>query len=180
MYGDDYEYADSRLAGTIVRLGDEPVMVGHVNADMTVDVSFLKDFGPVVVVKLSDLNLKPVPLGMCNVGGTANYLARMPKRNDWKQGLRKGNFLSFGDVEVAYINPAMLRDTIVCNYPTLAECFEKVKKDSMAMAWCRDWAVTRGGYLLYKMYQEVGKITPQSHVLSPGYTYLEEALQEVL
>ncbi|MNQ03991.1 hypothetical protein D3C85_166970 [compost metagenome] len=180
MYGDDYEYAGSRLTGTVVRLGDEPVLIGQVNMDGTVEASFLKDFGPITIVKLQELNLSPVSLGMCNVRGEANYLSRMPMRRDWKQGLRKNNFLSFGDVKPHLIGPRCLRDTIVCNYPSLAKCFELVKEGARSAAWCRDWAVSQQGDLIYKTLGIVGTITPDNHNLLKEYSYLEEALMEVL
>lgn len=179
MYGDDFEYANSRLAGTIVRLEDgEPVFVHEVLRGMHAEVSKLSDLYNPLKVNAKDLNLTPVTLGMCNFEARAHYLYRMPMRRDWKQGLRNGNF-TCATVPVQLIPPDILRQVIIGEYPSLKKCLEVVVGgDARDMAWSRSWAVSKAG-LLYKDEGIVGVIRGGTLILNDRYKHLQEALEEV-
>lgn len=181
MYGDDYEYANSRLAGTVVRVGEEPVMVDVIRPDLIAEVSFLENFGDVVEVKLSELNLTPVPLGMCNTFRTVSYLSRLPMRRDWKQGLRKSNFICAYTGQPELIKPADLCTVIKGQYPTLKECYDKVaiKADGkQSLAWHRHWAVS-SERVIYKTFGFVGTIDRDLNItLNKEFEYLYQALEE--
>ena len=89
MY-DTAEYANSRLAETIVRIGDVPIYVVCVRAGMVVEYTILdSDDDSVHTCKLEELNLEPVPLGYFNTHKSAYYASRQPRRDDWRQGLRQ-------------------------------------------------------------------------------------------
>lgn len=180
MYGDDWNYADSRLAGTIVRLEDgEPVFVHGIRHGMEATVCKLSDLYNNQIVNANTLNLVPVPLGMCNFDKRAHYLSRIPMRRDWKQGLRKENFMSH-TVHVQLIPPHILRAVIVGEYPPLEECIAMCeKKEVTSAAWNRAWAVTVDGNLIYKEEGKVGVVKKGVLALDEQYRYLQEALQEV-
>ena len=178
MYGDDWEYANSRLAGTIVRLGEDPVFIHSVAPGMVVDLAKLDDIYNNYKVPAQELNLVPVPLGMCNFEGTISYLSRMPLRRDWKQGLRRENFTS-NNVNHAAIPPHELAKVIRGQYPSYVEAMELVAKGLKGVAWTRHWAVSSTGLLHYK-WDVVGKKADNKFVLDEPYRHLYEALEEAV
>lgn len=179
MYGDDWDYANSRLAGTVVRLDGEPVFVHSVGPGMRGVLSKLSDLHNPFEADAKGLDLIPVPLGMCNFKGQAHYLSRIPMRRDWKQGLRKENFGS-ATVHVQLIPPEVLRAVIVGEYPTLAECFLLcTKKKVTSAAWHRHWAITADNRILYKNEGPVGIVEDKELILDDKHRYLQEALKEV-
>lgn len=90
MNYDTSDYAASRLVDTIVRIGQDPVRIISVNDLAAVEVESLIRARR-KRVNFNDLNLEPVQLGYVNYQGQAVYACRMPKRNDWRQGLRYDN-----------------------------------------------------------------------------------------
>jgi hypothetical protein len=179
MYGNDFEYASTRLKGTIVRIGEEPIIIGDVYGGDRVTFAYLERAGEALVCKLSDLNLKPVSLGMCNFLGEATFLCRMPMRNDWKQGLRRGNFRSLCGAPAELAKPLDLWRVITNKYPKFTECLGSLA-DVKSMAWCREWAITKGHSLLYKGYGVVGSYVGGQFVLDNDYKFLDESLEESL
>lgn len=178
MYGIDWEYAQSRLQGTIVRLGDNPIFVHNIGPGMKAEVSTLEDIYNVFIADAKEFNLIPVPLGMCNFDGLARYLSRIPLRRDWRQGLRRENFCSnIGDH--AAIPPETLAKVIKGEYPTFAEALKSVKEGAKSVAWCREWAVTSDGKLIYKRLA-VGVNKEGMLLLDKEFNYLAEALEEAV
>lgn len=179
MYGDDWDYANSRLAGTVVRLDGEPVFVHSIERGMKGVLSKLSDLYTPFEADAKALDLVPVPLGMCNFREQAHYLSRIPMRRDWKQGLRKENF-ACATLHVQLIPPEILRAVIVGEYPTLDECLAMcAKKKAMSAAWHRHWAVTADNKLRYKNEGPVGIVEGKELILDDKYRYLQEALREV-
>lgn len=178
MYGNDWEYASSRLAGTIVRVGDEPVFVFDVMPGMVAEVAPLKDLNEQLQLKVDELCLVPVPLGMCNFQGQAHYLSRLPMRRDWKQGLRKENFMS-KTIPVQLIKPDALRATIIGSYPDRKKCLEYCRGGAtQSAAWHRHWALDDDGKILYKAEGQVGEIVGDEFVIWDRFRYLREAFEE--
>lgn len=66
MYGDDWQYADSRLQGTIVRHDGKAVLVEGVGKKGAIISALRKDAEP-KIVKLDDLDLSPVKLGFATL-----------------------------------------------------------------------------------------------------------------
>lgn len=180
MYGTDYEYANSRLTETIVRLKGEPVYVYNVRNGMKVQYGVLKDLDTILECQLEELDLHPVPLGYCNYNKLASYLSRVPMRRDWRQGLRRGNFVSLSGIDANRIPYESLRQAILGDYPTFTAAVEAVGKVK-SIAWHRHWAVNINGQVLYKGgVRPVGKIENGQVVLDSRYMYLTEALKESL
>ena len=180
MYSDDYEYANSRLTETIVRLKGEPVYIFRVGIGMVTNYATLDDFNTIKTCKTEELDLKPVPLGYCNYNKQACYLTRIPMRRDWRQGLRHGNFTSLSGVDANRIPYDVLRQCILGDYPTFNGAVEAVKKVK-SMAWHRHWAVDSQLQIFHKGgNRPVGVLDNGQVVLSSKYQYLKEALKESL
>lgn len=190
MYGDDYEYAGSRLDGTIVTLDNKPVYVNKIGPKMVAVLSWLNSLDDTFKHDAKELDLHPVKLGYCNAYGTASYLMRKPMRRDYKQGLRHGNFFSLGEVHAERIGYQLLDNVIKGVYPTYEQVvetatgkvpqlnpFKAVKVGRMA--WCREWAMDTTGILLYKG-KPVGNHVEGKNVLDDSHSYLREALEEAL
>lgn len=180
MYSDDYEYANSRLTETIVRLNGEPVYIYKVMAGMKTDYTTLDNMGEMKRCLTGELDLKPVPLGYCNYNKAACYLTRIPMRRDWRQGLRRGNFASLSGTNADRIPYEALRQCILGDYPSFEGAVEAVKKLS-SIAWHRHWAIDNKGQVLYKGgTHPVGVLDNGQVVLASKYHYLKEALKESL
>jgi hypothetical protein len=179
MYGDDYDYAHSRLVDTIVRLKGEPVFVHKVSKGMIATVHRLDD-EEVFNCAAGELDLHPVPLGYCNFNKHACYISRVPMRRDWRQGLRRGNFISQGAVNADRRPFDAIRKTILDEFPKFTDALKIIKKIK-SVAWHRHWAMDAHGQLLHKGGERpVGIVEDGIPVLTSRYMYLTEALKESL
>lgn len=174
MYANDYRYADSRLAGTIVMLGKTPVSVDYVDEDTGATKCRTLLTGSERTVHYSELDLRPVKLGYCNTGLGCTWLARKPMRNDWRQGLRHQSL--FSDTQpVALITGKMLGRVILGQYPSFEEaCAEAFNKPT---AFGRNWAV-EGTNLMHGVLGVVGSIIDGEAILSENFMFLQEDLGE--
>lgn len=179
MYGKDHEYANSRLTETVVKLEDEPVYVYAVKRGMLVDYAPIREINNIKKCQVDDLDLKPVKLGYLNHVRGLNYLMRMPKRNDWRQGLRFGNFTGLG-FDVRHLRYEDLYDVIKGNYQSFEQAIKALKSKAVrGQAWSRDWAIVENDCLAYKG-RPVGALIDGKPVLTTENLYLREALEEVL
>lgn len=180
MYGTDYEYANSRLTETIVRLKGEPVFIHRIGPGMVAHYNLLEGDGEVHSCMTEELDLRPVPLGYCNYNKHACYLSRIPMRRDWRQGLRRGNFISLSGAAAERIPYEALKKVILGDYPTFAAATEAVKKIK-SIAWHRHWAIDCHGQILHKGHEKpVGLVRNGEIELHSKYIYLTEALKEAL
>lgn len=175
MY-DTWEYANTRLNGTIISLiTGAPIFVHSVGPRFMVHYNLLnEEFDKARACKISEVNLEPVALGFCNTPKGAVYLSRQPKRDDWRQGLRDNTITS---------NPARGKVPLKC----IDEAIKGVKVDvnkaltysaesGRMVAFHRYWAVERGK-LFHKWYM-VGKISEDGVVFLEKYQYLESRYAE--
>lgn len=97
MIYDTVDYAMRNLCGTFVihKGTNNFVKVTNVYDDlMTVELLceiFHISNHQTGVCKLSELSLNSPALGMANLNGNVCYVSRIPKREDWRQGLRRNN-----------------------------------------------------------------------------------------
>ena len=169
-------YARSRLLDTIVLHKGEPVLV-----DVVLDGSALFSrlgVGGTGTCPLSELDLSPIQLGYFNSEDSAHYLQRVPKRRDWRQGLRGNNvnmprWLNRGVVELC-------KGT----YPSFEEACDLVECGVESVAFSLKFAVSEGGRVVYKGSKFVGDIQQllpgREAELRPQYEYLAEALKEAI
>jgi len=185
MY-DNAEYANSRLMGTIVRYGREPVTVdlcsdNKVLGNISVSFTFLKD-NCKKVAALEELNLVPVSLGWANSPFGISYLARASLRKDWRQGLRDNTLRSLYGVDCRNIPLINLRDCIIEKYPTFSYALEEVTCFPNPIAFSRKFALAPRGddiYLLYKYFGAVGDVVNGRIHLKDRFGFLIESLDEV-
>ena len=182
MRYDTDDYARSRLLHTIVLHEGKPVEVGHIEGGKAI-LQHLKD-GTTVNVQLSEIDLTPIRLGYFNHGGDAHYLKRLPKRNDWRQGLRGNN-----------VNMPRLLNTGVIElckgtYPSFEEACDMVEDGHDCVAFSRQFAIGSDGDLEYRGSFLVGHTKEgdvvggvcrlETPVLVDKYKYLAEALKEAM
>lgn len=172
MYGDDWEYAATRLHGTLVRLKDgSPVTVLDVEGCDEVVVRGITSRKN-STVRLDDLDCTPVPLGFVNNRNGATFLSRVPKRRDWRQGMRRENTSRIGYGETSSVG---IKRTIEGKYPRLSAA---IKRKSPLTAWHRHWAVSNTGQVFYKTRGVVGKVVDGAVQLDDKWFYLKEYLDE--
>lgn len=177
-------YAATRLVGTVVRKGDLPIVVGDVIEDGgTIKVVYGDLDGPPNThsCNLDEVNLDPIPLGYANTRGGAIYMTRMPMRKDWKQGLRINNMMSADNYPIGGFKG--LKDAILGKFPSLSTAATAVNggsKDSVAFS--RNFAVHKGGNVVFKGRLVVGKVTPdrENVTLEDKYSWVKEILNEDL
>lgn len=181
MYGKDYDYAHSRLTQTIVRRGLEPIFVHAVQRGMEVSYSPLETLDIMRVCEIDELDLHPVPLGYCNYSKYASYLSRVPLRKDWRQGLRRENFVSVNaPLSAGRIPYEALSQVISGNYPSYKEALDAIRK-LKSIAWHRHWAINSGMEVYYKgSPSPVGMVEDGKVILTSRCGYLTEALGETL
>lgn len=167
-YADDYHYAHTRLQDSLVRYAGTIVRVIGVGERGITRFRYIKDNSE-DEVHLDLLDTSPMPLGYVN-GGRPTYLTRIPKRRDWRQGLRE-NTMSFNVFDTHGVE-AFIK-TVNGVYPT----FEEVVEERLG-AWCREWALI-GSAVHYKG-RAVGRLVDGEIKLLEDFRYLSEALEEVL
>lgn len=168
------EYADSRIAGTVVLLKRKPVFVERVLRGKAIANTF--DAKPRrLLCKVESLSvLSPnMSLGFYNNNGTAYYLSRKAMRNDWRQGLRPNNVLSIPYKEVSNSDIA---SCLLRRYPTFLQAIEKVAAGADSCAWCPDFCV-KGKDIVWKTFT-VGSIKDTTITLSIKFKFLHKLLKE--
>jgi len=182
MYGKDGNYANSRLADTVVSLLGKLVMVRHVTDDCIAHCQDLVS-GEDMEVNLDELDVKPRKLGWVNTHKlSCHYLARIPLRQDWRQGMRERNIRFINsDLRVCDIGFGGLIDCLQKPYPTFEECVRKVSNGHKSAAWSCEWAIDRTFKVLWRGNRIVGGLTPNKKPkLAKRYAYLKESLGESL
>lgn len=185
---EDPVYASDRLNQTIVRHNDYPVFVDHISEDGEARILPLCK-GDWEDVHYLDLDLTPVPLGNYNINGSVAYAQRMPKRRDWRQGLRDNNcrFLRvIGDFGRIGLNSKETVNTILGLYPSPEKVVESIIcGEVVGAAFSRYFSLgkTRGEKqvnLFYKT-EVVGKVVAGDQLvfeLMQEKEFLREFLQE--
>lgn len=191
MY-DDAQYANSRLVGTIVRdaVTGVPTMVHECyegdNGIEAFTSDITKERPRKKRQKLKDLNIASMPLGYINVGVNSYYVSRIPKRNDWRQGIRDGQLSTRGALHIQK-HGLELMNMLENKYPPLKECFDSiVRVEANAKAFSRVFAAAYNPdnkatpLLLYKG-MVAGVINKEGvPELNKKYQHLKERLERFL
>ena len=186
-YENDWEYASAKLGGSIVRYEGYPVWVVDVN-DEYVCLDKIPSNGGTFKVQLCDLDLTPLPLGFVNGDNTCSYIQRVPKRNDWKQGVRAANLMGLSSSSVNLnINSVDFVNTVLNKFPSIENCMEYIEcGECDSRAFNRRFSlgtlVKEGFSLFYKNYR-IGYLDPmraKSYTLDKECFYLKELLEESL
>jgi hypothetical protein len=172
-------YAAERLIGTIVKLktGD-PIFIDNI-VNGVVDYQLLYDEeedGP-YQCKLDALDIEPVRLGFVRTHYGYSYICRIPKREDWRQGLRANTMRSRdGIVAPEEIGWFSLYECIKGIYPNLSDCGDGV-------AFHRDFKITKEGKINYKDKWDIGYFTNKEekrYTLFENSMWARESLEEAL
>lgn len=187
MY-DNAEYANSRLQGTIVRLnngrpitimGLEDVRGGEIHVDYRT-LSTNRQGS----CELTDIDLTPVPLGWVNnPGNNASYLARMPMRHDWRQGLRVHNYTSLFGPDKRFVSNASLSRAIQGKHLDIDGAIEEASNTRKMIPFSRDFAVNKSGkrvFLYFKWTGVVGDVVNDIVNLNEDFNHLQESLERDL
>lgn len=195
-YPGDMEYAATRLPDTVVLHKGVPVEVKVVITGGENLTGYYQHIGrprparppqrPIWVhnivkdsneiVSLDDIDPTPVPLGYVNYQGVASYIARVPRRGDYKQGMRYNNIRSISGLPAQRIPYSAIASTIVNEFPTFTLCV-KTSRTCRSIAWHRDWAIDNTGLIHYQG-EEVGGLIEGRVALHRKKQYLQEALDE--
>lgn len=181
------DYAASRLVGTLVRYADtnDLALVADINDEFICSLQKLN--GDSDHVHIERLNLKPPRLGYINRNNDCLYLTRVPKRQDWKQGLRYENMLIVNDhnSQSSQYRYSDMVEMVKGNYPSISECFKKVSSGKrIAMAFDYDFGLSfcaedKGEVCVNLLYGGVGIVgTFNGNVfkLDEQYKYLKERI----
>jgi len=180
MYGNDHRYANNRLHGTQVTFKKDGsfVHIDHIDEDGICRVLMLDGSGKEHRVSIDELDLHPVSLGFVNHRGGVSYVCRVPKRGDYRQGLRRENSKSMIG---GYPPWEAISKTVTNNFPSFNMAFSEAKKSGLSRAWCRHWAIGPQGELIYRYHGVVGSITENKEpALKNSFMYLKEYLNEAL
>lgn len=187
MYDKDYRYASQRLNGSIVRKGTYPIEVMEVDHHGTVHARTIVT-NKVREFKLEELDLNSPPLGMVNTYRGPIYLARVPKRDDWRQGLRKANVTKLWGQRVE-VDSKLIYKCIRGQYPEIVSAIADSQIEGLRIAFHRHWALEvldNRVYLYYKWYGKAGSMRLDCKDVrlqnTPAFQFkqLKEALMEVL
>ena len=179
MY-DSVRYANSRLAHTYVLLEGQLCLVQEcfsAEGEIMVSLLSLKEGGNSITTTLNSLDLKPPTIGWVNNyedGINTSYIVRVPKRRDWRQGLRENNLKSlFGSSTIVWRNIAK---SIKGIYPSTNEALKVSKTLEIPIGISNHWAINPKSKLLYKSFGEVGSLDDEQVTLNKDRQYLMEVL----
>lgn len=171
------QYAKQRLLETVVRWQGNAVLVKEIS-DGNVIFKMINS-NSLGSCKFNELNIDPVPLGYCNLGVNCVYLARLPMREDWKQGLRFNNLRNSENlpVDIPWKNIAK---TIEGVYPSFSDCLKAIKAGKIqSMAFSRNFAMDNNLHLTYKGNYKVGCVNDvDNYTLENKFIYLKEMAAE--
>lgn len=186
MY-DDEGYANQRLASTIVMHDKLPVYVHFIEligGELIAKVSeFCGEDKVKYSVRLNELNLSPPKLGWCLTKHGICYLQRKAMRNDWRQGLRRGNFESSWGLDERFVENSELATTLKGIYPHIEYAIEESYNKQSIIPISHDFAIGKklgeNFKLYYKALGEVGDIVNDRFGLFAPFQFLKECLEEV-
>lgn len=192
MY-DDVQYAQSRLCKTIVRnRAGYPFQVDNVYYDEDDKIMIsgnnivTREWG---VAEMADFILAPIQLGYVNHNGSCVYIARIPKRHDWRQGIREENTRRHGwnnrNVKLKDMGESLYR-LCMNKYPPFAVGVKLLRSDKVSsIAFTRQFALSGATKRQIKVSYKghvIGTYNIEKDVinLNPNKKYLKERLGEHL
>lgn len=184
MAYDDLTYARGRLNDTIIRYNERAVVVDSVVPSKTGLVIKSTEIltGNNVNHPLVEFDLTPVRLGMSNMpNGKVSYVARMPLRHDWRQGLRQQNTIfAWGDKNW---DAHAIAKTIENDYPSLDAARELIiEEDRDYLAWCRNFCIDKKNAIYYRTFGKIGDFVDKTknYLLDQKFFWVEQHLNEAL
>lgn len=148
------------LVKSVIMYKKVPIYVREITEKKELSVFYLGQREKEIIPLSSiDLDFKPVSLGMCNHGGHAYYLSRIPSRQ-WSQGLTPENInirfldnqeLSNECQSLIKLNNKSIHSCILGEYPSMEKCITAVEKPGVSeMAFSREFALNKNLSLYYR------------------------------
>lgn len=189
MY-DDIDYASTRLNDTVVqKVGGEAFYIHHLESED----GAIKAFGNVLdgdteSVNLSDLKLRGFKLGYFNKDGCALYLMRVPKRRDWRQGLRSNNVSCRrrSGNGITSVSTSTIMKALDYKYPTIVSAVKMLNKGWGSVALSSHYALvkTLEGYsIMFRGLHKVGEYDLERRMVTSmaiGHTKAIRLFDEVI
>lgn len=182
-YGDDYEYANSRVSDTIITHNGKPFYVYEIRADLNAYGYYLNQTpDDSILVQCQEIDLTPVRLGYANADQVV-YVSRIPARR-YKQGLRRDcvNKVKMGGAGYGHnLSDITLFELIMGVYPPFKDVLFKARTQGVGGAWARSWAMDVKLRVWYKGTDHVGNVSAEGVLkLKPEFEFLKEAFEESL
>lgn len=175
MYGQDFEYGNSRLAGTYAKHLGKIVFIENISPR---GVATISCDGKVEDVNCLDIDTSPIKLGFFNGGGSVGYIQRIPVRR-YRQGLCQENVNITSRVPLTF-HRAM--SFLGKDFPTFKVAINSLAKEAAqkSIAWSYDWAACKNGDIMYRGLTVVGTLVEGKVALDKSHSYLQESLEESL
>ncbi len=184
MY-DTVDYAASRLNGTIVRHDGDPVTILEIggrrnNLTCSYTTVATEEQGQ---DHLNAFDLTPVPLGFAWCPDGLAYLTRIPRRGDYRQGLRNNNYTSLTGVDHRAVLPQQLVKTIKGQFRSFESALDEcVNIRGSHLAFNRNFALISNGNsqigLHYRWFGKIGDVVNGLITLDDKYQHVQEFLEE--
>ena len=179
-FSHDPRWLISRLSGTVIRVNNRAFYVDSGSSDgkdSTIGGFYLRN-NQNLVVKLycDEVNLHSPPLGFVNINRQCVFIARTPKRADWRQGIRLANVWVHGGKRIDVHDFFQPIDNV---YPPRTLCASLVLNEEVSsVAFHRRWAFTSGLRVQHKNLI-VGKLNIENEQinLDTKYSYLQEMVE---
>ncbi len=184
------DHANMRLGRTIIQFKGSPCWVEEVRGDWSASARSLSSGKALLIADIrdkSEVDVTPVPLGFCDIEGTARYLSRMPARRT-KQGLSQESLHCEGiQVPDFYRSQGLCKalSAVISNeYESFRNCYKHVDAGGVtSKAFHRNWAIWKNQreelIVLFKHFGRVGVANKDGTVtLDPAFAYLNETYYE--
>lgn len=180
----DVEYAKSRVLNTFIRHNGKLWYVDHITDGG--EFRLYNNGGELLKDRINNIDLSPPELGYFNTDLYCHYCFRIPKRRDWKQGIRRSNIDFTQNYEtVPYFNTNGYNDLYRLDqcvgkaYPTLTSCIDFIQDYKVSIAFSNNFALDERGSIIYKGLYPVGIINKQTNQpeLYNKFKYLQESLE---
>lgn len=183
MYN-DWQYANSRLSGTIVRkVCGSPFYVLEVRNGECIGRDLLAQKNE--SVKFKDMDLSPVPLGFASNASKDRvaFLARKPMRQDWRQGLRPNNYRSLWGNDARSIPENSLVATIMGRFTGFSNALDLVDNEGGLVPFSRNFCLGFVGgkeevAIFYKWHGAIGDVVNGIPQLFDRFQHINEHLLE--
>lgn len=187
-YYDDVGYADSRMRNTVMAsVHNEPLYIHEVSSrgDSNAIWAFVTNLveGEDVWVNIREIAFQPIQLGYMNVGNTCYYFKRRALRQDWRQGLRQGNYISDCSMNIRTLGRS-LRNLMINKYPSVEDCVTSIRnnqadKQAFTKHFALKWLPHSNSISLMYKDSKVGVMNSNlTFTLDRKFIYLKERLED--